>query len=383
MSITSRTNTILRPPTTASRGDLSTAIITRLEYLSYQTQAEQYIKGQKYSDALVLLNKISKDYPTYSKITADITAASQHLANIPAEKVASAKAAVAKTAPQSGPENAQSAPKSTDCSTPAPIVGKRYANTDAFNALTSAGSVDQIEQQLQNFFNQYGLNVEIKNVSANSQFLSTNSVSYDSVTDSDTCSLRNLAMLLVDEWSKYPADWVRSSNLQTIVLIKNMNRVFGGSSYPVSATYDVYDSQMWYDVAYTGDYMREAIHHEYYHLLVYHYSQTSSHDDNAWLSDNPAGFAYGGGGASCYAPGNNCLSGEHPAPSFVTGYSASAMAEDQAETYAYLMTDTYYHHLKNWLQSDPLLAAKIKSQQQFIAARSSTMDTGYFDSINP
>jgi hypothetical protein len=352
-----------------------------LAYSAYQAKAEQYIKQGKYQDALGWLGKISKDFPTYKTVADDIKAASQNQNATQAVQVAAAHAAAAKKAAG----QAVTSPTSTSpgCSAPTGLVGKKYVNTDDFKAILAASSVTQIQQLLQDFFNQYGLSVEVQNISANEQFLNVSSVSYAPVTDSDVCYLRSTALTLIDEWAKYPKDWVRNSDLQSIILIKNMKRVFDGASYPVSATYDVFDSQMWYDIGYSGDYMREAIHHEFYHLLVYNYNHTSSHDDSTWLSYNPPGFSYGKGGASCYVPGNDCLNGEHPAPGFVTGYAASAIAEDQAETYAYLMTDTYYHHLKSWLPSDPLLASKVKLQEQFIDSGSDTMSGSYFDSINP
>jgi hypothetical protein len=51
--------------------------------------------------------------------------------------------------------------------------------------------------------------------------------------------------------------------------------------------------------------------------------------------------------------------GEHPAPGFVTGYAMSAIEEDKAELYSYLMETAAYRRLKTWIESDSYLAAKV------------------------
>jgi phage FluMu protein Com len=320
-----------------------------LVYTGYQDKAEKLISEDKYQAALDELQKIGKDFPTYQRVAIDIDAANQHITTLQAVKVAAVKATKARRA--APPPGTKLQPN--DCSLPGPISGKRYVSTDDFSAISAATSKDQVEQELQHFFNQYGLNLRLSNVSGDDDFLQLSSMSYAPVGDSDICNLRSTAMMLLDEWSKYPKDWVADSNLKTVVLIKDMKRTLSSVTYPVSATYDLQNSQMWYDISYGGDYMREVIHHEYYHYLVYNYTRGSAHDDNAWLSYNLPNFQYGKGGPSCYDPSSNCLTGDHPIPGFVTGYAASALAEDQAESYAYLMTGTYSRQLKAWVATDP------------------------------
>jgi len=93
-------------------------------------------------------------------------------------------------------------------------------------------------------------------------------------------------------------------------------------------------------------------------------------------------FSYGAGGASAYQPGYSGPSGEHVVPGFVTGYATTAIEEDMAETYAYLMTTTYYHHLQTWQVSDVILANKVNYLIQFISKISPEMSADYFNAIN-
>lgn len=351
-------------------------------YLGYQNQAQASIKTEHYQAALDLLKKIGKDYPAYGRVSGLISMAQQRIAAVQAAEVAAAQAAAARRAQPVAAPNLPG-PSSLTCGQSTQIKGKRFVSTSDFATIMKDSSVPAVAKDLQDFFNQYGLSVEASNITTGPSFTTLTTATYDLIGEPDVCSFKSMALLLVDEWSKYPKDWVSNSGLSTIVLVKNLKRVFSGVSYPVAATYDNNDSQMWYDVSYGGQYMREVIHHEYYHYVVYNYTQSSSHDDSDWLADNPPGFTYGKGGDSCYTPSSTCLQGQHPVPGFVTGYAAASEAEDQAEVYAYLMTGGYYQQLKGWLAGDLNLVAKVSLQQKFIAKHSDTMKGAYFDSIDP
>jgi hypothetical protein len=206
---------------------------------------------------------------------------------------------------------------------------------------------------------------------------------YDTFSELDSSDLQNLkdyGLIFIDEWSKYPTDWVAASELKGVALVKN----FTSDKTRRAAGPDPAGNVMYYDIGYgRDDYAREVIHHEFDHLIEYNAFGDYTHADPVWSSYNPAGFSYGSGGASCYLPNNTCLTGDHPLAGFVTGYAASGMEEDKAETYAYLMTNTYYHHLAGWLGSDANLAQKVAAYKAFIASRSPEMAGNYFARINP
>ena len=74
------------------------------------------------------------------------------------------------------------------------------------------------------------------------------------------------------------------------------------------------------------DFLRRIIHHEFDHEIELQVRGGMQVPDSAWSSFNPPGFAYGA----------TLPNTEHPAPSFVTGYSEVAVGEDKADLYSFL-----------------------------------------------
>lgn len=336
---------------------------------SYLQQATVLSQKTMFPQALDLLSKINKDFPSYKKVTSltsSIAAEQKALADAQAAKAAAdARAAAAKNSTASGSKNIAST-KGT---------GKRFTSTAAMSSLANAGNITQAQQALQSFVSQYGLTVQIVSVAASGY----PSDSFNTLTDADLANLKTYGALFIDEWAKYPTDWVVNSKLKSIALVKN----FAVSGTVRAAGPDPIKETMYYSVSYSGEYAREVVHHEYDHLLTYNYFGSWAPSDPTWLSFNPPGFSYGNGGASCYVPGNSCLTGEHPIAGFVSGYAASAIEEDKAELYGYLMDSTYYHQVKSWVTSDPYLANKVNNYKQFMASHSPEMSGSYFDDINP
>ena len=258
-------------------------------------------------------------------------------------------------------------------------TGNRFTSNAALSGLMAANSIADAQQSLQSFASQYGLTMEITNITPSSY--SNTYSTYSLLTDNDLQTLKTYGTLFIDEWSKYPIDWVANSKLKSIALVKKLG--VSTTAPAVAAFPDIVGETMYYDDTYSGDYAREVIHHEFDHLVTFNIFNTWAPVDSIWLSFNPPGFSYGAGGASAYQSNNSSLSGEHPTSGFVTGYATTAIEEDKAETYAYLMTTTYYHHLQNWLLSDTTLTNKVNDYKQFISKYSPEMSGNYFDDINP
>ena len=257
-------------------------------------------------------------------------------------------------------------------------TGTRFTSTAALSGLTAANSLAAAQQSLQSFLSQYGLTIEITKITP-SDYANT-CITYSLLQDNDLGTLKTYGALFIDEWAKYPIDWITSSQLKSIVLVKKLGVNTIGPT--VAAFPDIVGETMYYDVTYSGNYAREVVHHEFDHLIIYNIFHTSAPKDSTWLSLNPPGFSYGAGGASAYQPGYSGPSGEHVVPGFVTGYATTAIEEDMAETYAYLMTTTYYHHLQTWQVSDVILANKVNYLIQFISKISPEMSADYFNAIN-
>lgn len=247
-------------------------------------------------------------------------------------------------------------------------------------ALASATTVSQAEQDLRDFFAQYHMTVAITNIQPSS--LVRRWATWTALGEGDLSALKAYGVALVDEWAKYPLDWIRVTRVTGIALVTRLNvGAFNASATKRAALPDTVGEVMYYDIGYgTDDYAREVIHHEFDHLFTYNILGGAGNDPT-WLSLNPPGFHYGNGGVLCYAPGN-CPEGPHVVPGFVTGYATSAIEEDKAETYGYLMDTNDYHALIGWIRSDGYLAAKVAYYKQFLCRLSSTMCGDYFDSIN-
>ena len=259
--------------------------------------------------------------------------------------------------------------------------GKRFASTAMETAIENAPTLKQASNDIQTFLSQYNLKSNILQADLEQAPYNYNEA-YTPLGESDLDLLKSYGSMLIDEWSKYPVSWVTDSHLQYIDLVKGLS-VDGKSR---AAAPDPYTETMYYDISYgTADvnYEREVLHHEFDHLITYNLYGTYTQPGTAWTSFNPPGFSYGNGGAACYQPQNTCLTGEHPVPGFVTGYATAAEAEDQAETYGYLMTDQPYHLLEQWVQTDPYLAQKVSYYEGLIQHIDPQMGGDYFNTINP
>jgi hypothetical protein len=267
-------------------------------------------------------------------------------------------------------------PSSTPTPTPFISSPSRVISTAAVDALVSATSITQVQNALQTFLSQYGVTLQMLTVTPSTY--AQDYATYTILDNSDLAATKEYGSLFIDEWAKYPLDWVENSELQSIVIVDDLFV----DGYNRAAMPDPVGSAVYYDPSFSGDYAREVVHHEYNHLITYNYFGSWSPADPVWQSYNPPGFSYGNGGAECYEPDNNCLTGDHPIAGFVTGYATSGIEEDKAELYACLMTSLCYGHLLGWVETDEYLAQKVDNYKQFIGSHSSTMSGTYFDDIN-
>ena len=103
----------------------------------------------------------------------------------------------------------------------------------------------------------------------------------------------------------------------------------------------------------TQTYMREVLHHELYHII--HVRQFGTLKDDGWAALNAPGFRYGNGGRWHRSPEEQRE--DSSVRGFVNRYSTSAVEEDQAEVYRYLMVDP--NRLLRRSESDEILQRKV------------------------
>jgi len=253
------------------------------------------------------------------------------------------------------------------------------AITDIQNATTLAG----LDTAMQSFLGQYSMTYSTASVPDTSTFSTT------ALTAGDFQEAQSFDIELVQEWSKYTPAWVAASQVQTIYAVTNLHVLpLSDASSKRCASYGQGTSNKYvlYDVNCSNNdiYMREVIHHEYAHYLFETENGTvpPSFDAATWTSYNPNGFSYGNGGASCYTVPSPCLIGDHPTSGFVTGYAMSSLAEDEAETYAYVFASYNNQNLNGWIPGDTVLNNKVNLLKTYIASVDATIDSTYISTMH-
>lgn len=258
---------------------------------------------------------------------------------------------------------------------------------DALQAIKQATSVAQIETAEQSFLDQYNITISFQCPN----FAQENGVNdlCNDITDADFAKTQFLASMFTEEWSKYPPQWTEHFSTTNVYFVQGFERPIGAgnSETPVAAYPGVGLGGPAYSIDQavyaTGEsYMREVIHHEYYHFIEYQSFGQYGAPDSTWTNANPNGFTYGNGGASCYEGDTSCQLGTHPENGFVTGYAQTALAEDKAETYAYMFDDVTNESLQTWLQTDSNLAVKVNDLKAFMTSIDSGMDSNYLQAIH-
>ncbi len=252
---------------------------------------------------------------------------------------------------------------------------KRYTSTDAIDTIQAATTTEETTQALKTFFKQYDMSFAVKDLN-----LSDYVNAYAKITEigfSDLSSYQSLAVQLVDEWAKYPKQWIEASQVEGVVIAKQIS-VQGQVR---SAMPDIDGDIVYYAIDYASDYMAAVIHHEFEHLIEYNLFNRYDNPDEEWTLCNGTDFAYKGGGILAYDdPEYN--DDDHPRPGFVSTYATYAIEEDKAELYSYLMTTSKYPNLMQWAKNDACLTRKVSLYKKFMRSYAPEMDDAYFDAIH-
>jgi hypothetical protein len=237
-----------------------------------------------------------------------------------------------------------------------------------------------IDEKLQKNLGKY--NISIYTGSFQGSDYAKRYCTWENLTEADEKPLEKYANILIEEWSKYPIEWVKKSNLKAIALVKKL----AVSSQYRAAMPDAYGEVLYLDITYLAnggeDYVREVIHHEYYHMLEENYFGDFYYKDPQWNALNHPDYPYvSSQGANAYTDGLY-KEQDHPAPGFVSAYSRYALEEDKADMYAYLMTTKRFEQLQNWIKEDTYLASKTKYMMNFMKKNCSEMNAQWFSEIH-
>ena len=167
--------------------------------------------------------------------------------------------------------------------------------------------------------------------------------------------------LFVQEYTKYPLEWMAFSTPPWIVLAKEVKaheETVGG----------IHNGIIVYDVSSAIDdpeATRKLIHHELMHWIEY-YTQTM--EDPDWPEkENEYLYTY------------DLSTGEYPRDGFVTDYAQVNAHEDKAETYAYLMTADGNRKLNERVKTDKILEGKVNYLKWLISSHAPGINDSYYN----
>ncbi len=286
-----------------------------------------------------------------------------------------AGAAIIAAPSQQNSQSAESAQNTTK-----PKQGKKFTSTAAAAQLGKATTIDQAEQALQAFVTHYNLKVQISSVVPSSYVQKYDT--YTPLTADDLPALKAYGSQFIDEWSKYPLDWVQHSKLQSVTLVKQL----AVSEVPQRSTADPVGQSLYYDVTYNDAYTRSDVHENFFKLITYNDFGSYNPNDTTWASYNPAGFTYNN--TPCTydeksdAPSCTTTT-EHPLSGFVSYRATTSMDADKTEIYGDLMTTSSFHDLNSWLTNDSHLQKKVRYLVSYMNHYAPEMHGDYFSQINP
>ncbi len=184
---------------------------------------------------------------------------------------------------------------------------------------------------------------------------------YDYVLDQNT--LNQAAENFRRAFEKYPDDFMDYARANRFILTRNLRLYYDGVYRRIgglAATNDLYINLNNIRYSYS------TIHHELMHSFDLAYDATFQ--DSDWERLNypvySDGFDYGDGGAS--ALGDSFNHKFYPLEGFIQGYATTAVEEDKAVTFEYMMVESNYQRMEPKLESDSVLVSKVDYLEDFL-----------------
>lgn len=185
--------------------------------------------------------------------------------------------------------------------------------------------------------------------------------------------LADYVPIFVEEFSRYPVDFVKKTGVRRIVLCKDL--AFAGDFRASIPDYD--HTVMYYDAvrgAYSEDYQRATVHHEFFHMIDWK-DDRQVYQDEAWTRLNRAGFEYGarhvrGVDRSMWGRLDDNLEG------FLNRYAMTGVQEDKAEIFCYLIVKP--EMIERRARTDAILAAKVEAMKALTREFSASMDEAFW-----
>ncbi len=246
-------------------------------------------------------------------------------------------------------------------------------NLSADAKINLGNTLEDIKQKLDLLLGDYGIKFQLGKFSPSETAIRWAHWKY--LTDNDVKTTAEFVNVFIEEWSKYPVDFIKKTNLKEIVFVKDLTV----SGQKRKAMPDYVGEAVYYDITSgNGLYAQYVIHHEFYHNVEEDFFGDVYFFDPIWNSYNEDDFEYGQGGYTAY---EGVDMGELR-KGFVTNYSMYGLEEDKAEVFSHLMVAEYYYITMEMIKQDEILRNKVTYMVNFLNEISPEMDWNYFKRIN-
>jgi hypothetical protein len=179
------------------------------------------------------------------------------------------------------------------------------------------------------------------------------------------------ASVVVEELSRYPRAFLEHSRLRRVIFCRGLREK--DAEIPSLPNFH---GALVIDAEGPHGFLRRLVHHELFHFADYADDDQLKRDP-AWEGLNDRWFVYGSGGRFQRVPGSARLTAN--LPGFVSGYATSALEEDKAELFAFMVTEPAV--VAAIERKDPVIAAKAARLKQQLARFSPALELGFWRSI--
>ncbi len=176
------------------------------------------------------------------------------------------------------------------------------------------------------------------------------------------------ARVVTDELSRYPRAFLAASRFRRVLLCNGLEE--GKIDIPSLPNYE---RTLLLDIDAKPFELRRLLDHELFHFADYADNNDVQYDP-AWAKLNDHWFTYGDGGRYMRDPDSARLTTK--LPGFVTRYATSALEEDKAETFAFMMVAP--HKLTDMASRDPILKKKILAIEHQLQRLSPSVDARFW-----
>ena len=174
--------------------------------------------------------------------------------------------------------------------------------------------------------------------------------------------LEAYAGLFTQEFGRYPPELVRRARLASVVLCAALSF----EKQPRNAIPDAEHHALYLEVSrgmWSPDYMRRALHHDFFHLVDYRDDGLVT-VDSGWERLNAPGVPYGDGGTNAQVSDQEGVLTDRW-PGFLDHYATTGVDEDKAEVFSVLMCDPDY--VARRCESDAVLKSKVERMKALMA----------------